>query len=89
MKPTENTFFFLFKRVRAEAPHPIEKVELLESLKKPENQQRGLFDLFDLFDRGESGGGKIKRYCKRVSHEGTFELELSLDTNHSQGGHNI
>lgn len=65
MKPTENTFFFLFKRVRAQAPHPIEKVESLESLEKPENQQCGLFDLFDLFDRVvsvsniEGGGGEI------------------------------
>ncbi len=60
MKPTENTFFFLFKWVRAQSPHPIEKVELLESLEKPENQHRGLFDLFDFFDRGvsvvEAGG---------------------------------
>jgi len=63
MKPTENTFFFPFNRLRAQAPHPIEKVELLESLEKPENQQRGLFDLFDLFDRwvsvGKTGGNRM------------------------------
>lgn len=54
MKPTENTFFFLFNRVRAQAPHPIEKVELLESLKTPDPKQGRSFDLFDLFDRGVS-----------------------------------
>jgi hypothetical protein len=56
MKPTENTFFFPFNRLRAQAPHPIEKVELLESLEKPENPHCGLFDLFDLFDRGVRAG---------------------------------
>jgi hypothetical protein len=71
MKPTENTFFFLFNRVRTEAPHPIEKVELLESLEKPENQQRGLFDLFDLFDKGVSVGGKRNGSSLAFPHAGT------------------
>jgi hypothetical protein len=71
MKPTENTFFFLFKRVRA--PHPIEKVELLESLEKPKYPQRGLFDLFDLFDRWVSVGNNREGGCQKSAdlHAGT------------------
>jgi hypothetical protein len=81
MKPTENTFFFLFNRVRAEAPPPIEKVELLESLETPDPKQRGLFDLFDLFDRGVSVVGKRKRYSASTPDAGNAHPGFPVDTN--------